>query len=329
MKESDIRPKEIFAKYHELSQADAKSFFSNKKNWNEINCPACNSATYSDSFEKNDFNFKECNDCQTLFLSPRPPKKLFDNFYKNSISSNYWAEFFFPSVAEARRELIFKERAYKTLEYFKNKNIDHKSIIDVGAGHGIFLEEWIKISPEDKIYALEPGEKLANICRSKNIETLEKFSEDAIEWKNKVDVVTCFEVFEHVHCPLEFILSIKNLAKPGGTILISGLTVDGFDIQYLWKESKSISPPHHLNFLSIKGLESLFQSAGFIDIETFTPGKLDFDIVKNFINDNPMNLKSDRFLNKIIERGFDSELKFQNFLRENKLSSHFWIFAKT
>ena len=33
-------------------------------------------------------------------------------------------------------------------------------------------------------------------------------------------------------------------------------------------------------------------------------------------------------LNKIIERGKNAELEFQDFLKKNKLSSHFWIFAK-
>ena len=328
MKESDIRPKEIFAKYLELSKADAKNFFNDIKNRYNINCPACNSDFTETSFTKDEFNYKICSNCESLFLSPRPPKDIFDNFYKNSISSNYCAEVFFPAVAEVRRELIFKERVSKVLEFCKIKDIDHNSIIDVGAGYGIFLEEWKKVNPKDNIYALEPGEKLANICRSKNIETLEKFSEDAIEWKHKADIVTCFEVFEHVHSPFDFVSSIKRLAKPGGTILISGLTVDGFDIQYLWEESKSISPPHHLNFLSVTGINKLFNTIGFKDIEIFTPGKLDFDIVKNHIIENKGLKKNNKFLNKIIERGKNAELDFQDFLKKNKLSSHFWIFAK-
>jgi 2-polyprenyl-3-methyl-5-hydroxy-6-metoxy-1,4-benzoquinol methylase len=330
MKEIDIRPKEVFAKYLELSKADAKKFFKDKENRYDINCPACDSEVTEISFIKDEFSFKKCSNCESLFVSPRPPKDIFDNFYKNSVSSNYWAEVFFPAVAETRRELIFKERALKVLEYCKLKDISHNSIMDVGAGHGIFLEEWKKVSLCDNVYALEPGEKLANICRIKNIETLEKFSEDANEWKHKADIVTCFEVFEHVHSPLKFVSSIKSLAKPGGTVLISGLTIDGFDIQYLWEESKSISPPHHLNFLSVMGIKILFETVGFKDIEILTPGKLDFDIVKNYIQENDDSIyDNNRFVNKIIERGRDAEIEFQDFLQKNKLSSHFWIFAKS
>ena len=73
----------------------------------------------------------------------------------------------------------------------------------------------------------------------------------------------------------------KKLAKKDGYVLVSGLTVDGLDIQILGKSSKAIAPPFHLNFLSVEGLYKLFERADFSEIDVITPGKLDLDIVLN------------------------------------------------
>ena len=59
----------------------------------------------------------------------------------------------------------------------------------------------------------------------------------------------------------------------------------GFDIQQLWEQSKSISPPHHLNFYNTKSISLLLESSGFEIVEIATPGKLDWDIVEGMIKD--------------------------------------------
>jgi 2-polyprenyl-3-methyl-5-hydroxy-6-metoxy-1,4-benzoquinol methylase len=328
MKEDQIRPKKIFEKYLELSKKDISHFFSEPKNLVKVYCPACTSTNISEKFFKNKFQLNLCSNCNTLYVSPRPKKKDLDKFYKDSESTTFWAREFFPSVAETRRKLIFKQRAKDVYEYCQLKNIIHKDVIDVGAGYGLFLEEWRSISHDDNLYALEPGQELASVCREKQFITLEKFSDEAAEWANKADLITSFEVFEHVFSPYDFLESLIKMLKPGGLAVVSGLTVDGFDIQYLWEESKSISPPHHLNFLSINGLIDIFDRVGFENIEVHTPGKLDFDIVKNSIFLNKLSKEKHRFINAIVERGQKAEESFQSFLRKNRMSSHFWVFAQ-
>ena len=70
------------------------------------------------------------------------------------------------------------------------------------------------------------------------------------------------------------------MTRTGGYLFISTLCIDGFDLQLLWDNSSQISPPHHINFLSIKGFQLLFERAGISDISITTPGELDVEIVK-------------------------------------------------
>ena len=94
MKESEIRPKEIFEEYLRLSKLDIENYFSDKSKFVEINCPACDTKSNKIKFIKHDFIYRFCENCSSLYVSPRPTPRMISDFYKESNSSKYWAEFF-------------------------------------------------------------------------------------------------------------------------------------------------------------------------------------------------------------------------------------------
>ena len=114
------------------------------------------------------------------------------------------------------------------------------------------------------------------------------------------------------------------MVAPGGLAVITGLGADGFDIQILWEKSKSIFPPHHINFMSVNGFNRLFKRVGFTEVDVVTPGKLDMDIVLN--NRNFLIIKN-RFIETLASRGEETLNEFQKFLAKHQLSSHCWILA--
>lgn len=326
MKESDIRPEALLQRYLELSEQDAKLCFVDIPRFN-IPCVACGAERLKREFEKNSFAYSSCQDCGTLFQSPRPPIAAFEAFYRDSVSSRYWAEEFFPAVAEARREKIFRPRVERLSSLCHTKNISVERLIDVGAGYGIFLDEWRKVKPSTQLLAVEPSKSLAAECRSKGFDVVEDIAENVSDHNNHADLVVCFEVLEHVYDPLSFVKTLSNLVKPGGYIFVSTLCVDGFDIQMLWDKSNSIFPPHHINFLSVAGFERLFARAGLVEVDVTTPGQLDVDIVRNAIKREPELMNGQRFLRRIVANQ-NIAVNFQEFLTANRLSSHAWAIGK-
>lgn len=326
MKESDIRPDGLLDKYLALSKEDAKLFFSEGLR-RDIDCIACGSCNVLHAFSKHNFGFSVCSDCGTLYQTPRPELSAFERFYRDSNSSNYWAEVFFPAVAESRREKIFRYRAKQLKNKFDSFGFEITNLIDVGAGYGIFLEEWQKISPASRLIAVEPSRSLAKECRNRGLEVVEEIAEEVEGYDESADLVVCFEVLEHIHNPLDFMTRLKRLVRPGGYVFVSTLCIDGFDLQQLWDQSNQISPPHHINFFSISGFSQLFARSGLVNIEITTPGKLDVEIVRKAVIQNPKLLKKNCFIKKIINNEQVSS-NFQNFLSENCLSSHAWIFGQ-
>ncbi len=329
MKEFEIRPRKLFTEYLDLSKRDIEVFFSDHSRFEEINCPGCKLNSNEILFVKHGFTYKKCNECLSLFVSPRPTTEMISNFYRRSESSRFWAEHFYPETAEARREMIFKPRAEVINKLLSELDItEPRSIVDVGAGYGIFLEEIRKFGFFDHVIAIEPNKDLAKCCREKDITVFEKAVEDVNNSELKASVVCSFEVFEHLFDPDNFILSMKKLLKPGGILLFTTLTISGFDLLMLGEHSKSISPPHHINFLSVEGIRALIKRCGLTEILIETPGKLDIDIVKNMYDEIP-DLKMPDFVEYLIKnRDETTHSQFQEFLQKNNLSSHIRVIAR-
>lgn len=314
------------AEYLRLSAEDAPLFFDIARR-RTIPCPACESDERTVSFTKNGFAYAVCHSCSTLYQSPRPPLEQFERFYRDSRSADFWARVFFPGVAEARRERLFVPRVARVGELCKAAALEPVTVIEVGAGFGIFLEEWKKVHPKTEVRAVEPHPDMAEVCRTKGVNVLEEVVENSHAWHGQGDLVACFEVIEHAHDPLGFVRAIRALLRPGGLLVMTGLGVEGFDIQILWERSKSVFPPHHLNFMSVRGFETLMRRAGFDDVSVITPGVLDVELVQSAVAAD-RGTKLSRFETTLLGRGPGTLAQFQRFLAEHRLSSHVWVSAR-
>ncbi|MDD5090815.1 MAG: class I SAM-dependent methyltransferase [Candidatus Wallbacteria bacterium] len=320
MKEAEIRPKEIFDQYLALCAADIKTYFQDTE-YRNINCPACRE-TGEFSFNKQGFGYCHCPACRTLFVSPRPSRESFDLYYRDSPSTKFWATEFYRVTEAARREKLWKPKA----ELIRNKIVefgkDTETLIDIGGGYGIFLEEFARISPV-AVTAIEPSRHLAGIIREKGINLIENFLEDITPGQLPAEkkAFVSFELFEHLHCPESFLARLHDLMRQGELFIFTTLSGTGIDIRVLWEKSKSVSPPHHLNFFNPWSIRTLLERCGFSLLEVSTPGKLDIDILRN-----SREMIEDRFFKTVLEIPDDNmTAALQNFVSTNLLSSHMMV----
>ena len=323
MKEEDIRPKKIFDEYLRLSKKDAKNYFGPKTNVEQILCPACCSSGI-EVFKKSEFTYQECPACSTLYVSPRPEESAFFKYYQESESVKFWASSFYKTTAEARREKLWKPKALMISEYIKKYGGVSK-LFDIGGGYGIFAEEYKKLSNKD-VTVIEPGPDLAEICRRKGLEVIENFLEkiDPIVFGSETKAFVSFELFEHLHSPEKFLLSLGKMMKVGDLFIFTTLSGIGLDIRVLWENSQAVSPPHHLNFLNPYSIKILLERLGFKVLEVLTPGKLDLDILSN-----NFEYIQDQFWKNFIRYSKDTEkIEMQKLISESGFSSHMLVICK-
>lgn len=324
MKEEEIRKREAFNRYLEIVKLDVKNIF-NPLSFIKVSCPACSGTDFAFEFEKGSFRYVSCRRCMTLFVNPRPLANELKRFYADSSSTLFWVNHFFKPVAEARRNKIFRPRA----EYLNTSLPNSASgfVGDIGAGLGIFLEELAKLWPQASLLAIEPSSEQSDICRAKGFKVQSCMLEEMTGFNECFDLLTAFELLEHIFDPVDFLKRISINLKKGGNLLITTLNGRGFDIQLLWEKSKSIYPPHHLNFFNMDSLCILLERTGFEVLEALTPGKLDWDIVEGMIKDK--NIDLGRFWNYFAAYGSDKAKEgLQDWILQNNMSSHMRILAR-
>lgn len=323
MKESDIRPPKLFAQYLELARQDNERFFSDHSAFVEVPCPACGSTDVVPSFDKQGFTYCECEDCKSLYMSPRPTDAHLSAFMAQAQSVKFWSTDFYRQTAEARRKWIFQPRAQIIAELAARYTVPaDATFVDIGAGYGIMLEEVARLGTFGTVSGIEPSPDLAADCRAKGFAILEQTLEGEQNDPINASFMTAFEVLEHVNDPLAFLAALKSSLRPGGLALLTTLTASGFDIQTLWQDSNAISPPHHINLLSVAGYRKLVERAGLELVELTTPGALDVDIVRNAIQADP-SVERDRFVKFLaVEASAEQRAAFQTYLTDNALSSH-------
>jgi 2-polyprenyl-3-methyl-5-hydroxy-6-metoxy-1,4-benzoquinol methylase/ribosomal protein S27E len=325
MKEDEIRKRSVFNRYLELVAEDVREIFTDRSIFTQIDCPACGGKNYQSQFDKTGFTYVLCQDCGTLFVNPRPPYELLMDFYTRSPSTSFWVNEFFKPVAEVRREKIFKPRAEYIQETYPQ--MSDGLIGDIGAGFGLFLEELGKLWPSARLVAIEPSPEMVAICSDKSLEVIPCAMEDVQGRDGQFDLLTSFELFEHLYYPDEFLKKAWQLLRPGGRLFLTTLNGEGFDIQILWEKSKSVAPPHHLNFFNPRSITRLIQANNFVVERVDTPGQLDWDILQGMFLEEGVD--PGRFWRLVAEHASpDAKSSLQTWISENGLSSHMRILAK-
>ena len=325
MKEEDVRPKAVFDEFLSLLDKDIETFFGIEIDRHEIHCVACGYMSDSIFCEKGGFVYKICDECMTIYASPRPEKLAFDSFYSDSPSTQFWASTFYKATEAARRENLWKPKARQVADILERKfGKTNVAVVDIGGGYGVFAEEIEKLGCHPVV--VEPSEALSAVCLSKGLEVISLFVEDITSEELHSDGPKClvsFELLEHVYSPRIFLEKLFALMNNGDLLIFTTLSGMGLDIQVLEGASNSISPPQHINFLNPRSIAILMEDIGFTDVVITTPGKLDVDIVMN-----NASLLSDGYWRKFIAYS-DEEQKasLQEFCAAQGFSSHMMVVA--
>ena len=299
MKVADIRPDALMAGQQAAMQRDIAMLQTRRAEFVETPCPACGDVG-APLYEKYGMTHRRCAGCATQYVSPRPSPAVLRDFYRGSENYAYFARHIFPSSAEQRRERLFRPRAAMVADLVRTSGMDRPSLVEVGAGYGLFCEEVRATGAFGRIVGIEPTPDLA-----------------------------AFEVIEHLFDPAAFLTACRWLVRPGGRILLTCPNIQGFDTILLGSASSAVDH-EHLNYFNPDSMALLLRRAGFEDIEVTTPGRLDVDLVRRALAEGtvaPAQLGP--FLAHLLDRddaGTDALL--QDFLRSARLSSNLQAVAR-
>ncbi len=326
--ESEIRGEAASEIACRMEEYDINWLINKIPEYQKASCPGCGADKTRYRFSKHKHKFDECMACGTVFLNPRPSPDLLQEYYKISKSYAYWSDVVYPASEAARLKRIVIPRVDRILEIARRNKSTKQGILDIGAGSGTFCAEIKKRAAFQNVYALEPSPSLAESCRSKGIQTVDKPIEFADLSDIHIDMAVAFEVIEHLNNPMEMIKGASRVLSDDGLLVLTCPNVKGFDISMLQEKSSSVDP-RHLNLFNPDSLTHLLDLCGFDTVETLTPGILDAELVRKGVINGDIPEPETPFLKQVLIEDWERLGKvFQEFLSINNLSSHLWIVAK-
>ncbi len=174
IKKTDLCPGELLKLQEQAYAIDIKKLKEQMSSFVKINCPACGSKQNKNFFKKYDFNFKLCQKCETIFMSPRPSQKIMDEYYRDSENYKFWAEYIFPKSEKIRKNEIHKLWINRIINFLKKYKLPHKSLLEVGSGYGTFGSLVASSNFIKEYVGVEPTPELAEICEKRKLSIIKK-----------------------------------------------------------------------------------------------------------------------------------------------------------
>ncbi len=320
--EVEIKPHARIAEYRRLVDEDVRERLLGGSSLTPFPCPGCLSYTSQVVFTKSGMAYRECADCKTVYVSPRPSEETLVDFYRNSKSARFWREQILRETKETRRDKVFRPRAQWMLSVIDRYRPEARLGIVVGYHNDLLVEELTR--QESHLFHMIVTNAIADIefrgSERPNV-TIRPTPVGVLCSLGPADVLLAFDIVDRC-ADVEALLSAAHATlAPGGLLLASTISISGFDLQVLWDRSETIYPPERLNLLSTEGLIALFERQGFETLEFSTPGVFDVEAVQRAIQKEP-EAPWPRFIRYVLERRDEDAMNgLQEYLQRYRLSS--------
>lgn len=325
IKRVDLKPVGAVEHYNELLQKDIQDFMLSIDGLEQVDCPVCKAKTSKLFGEKYGFKLVTCDGCGFVFINPRPTPAAMENYYANSKASAYFQTNIIGPTEVNRLRLIVTPR----LNYINDKFPNKGSWLDVGCSTATLISEAKKTGW--KVTGLDFEKTAIAAAEAKGVPMLTKPIE-ILDIQNQFDLITLFEVLEHLSNPRETLEACFKANTIGGSIVITIPNIEGFEFETLGMVHSNICPPSHLNHFSPSTLPKLLSEIGYEITDIETPGYLDVDNVRNAMLVGKIKTTGNKLLDTIITsdapNAADEREVLQGIVARSNKSGHLRVVAK-
>lgn len=217
----------------------------------QINCNFCGSKstrflyTLKDWLTKNDgvFTLVECQECGLRYLNPQPSWEELKAYYPTDYRPYALPDRRGPNSLFSKIKNAGWRRRRKVIE----KKCAGGRLLDVGCATGQFLAE-MEIGKGWECYGVEPVLYAAAIARQNTHAAIfDGTLLDANYPNDFFDVVTLWDVLEHISDPLSVIRETRRILKPGGVLIMCTPDPESITGRWFGPYWIGLDAPRHLH----------------------------------------------------------------------------------
>jgi len=246
-------------------------------------CPLCQNNSNVSSIKKySNYDILYCADCQLQFSNPmRDPG---GTFYEQ-------CTLYEGRSGSIQLQIPSDDWRYQTcLKLCISK--PNQSLLDIGCGDGGFLA--LARSKGFDIFGIDIDDRAIHLA--KNIRNLENVVSGEWEKIYKIkgwrdfDVITMFDLLEHVSSPISLVTTVFKLLRPDGIVCIAVPRLDRYPRVF---DHEVDYPPHHFTLWTSDALSVLLNKVGFKEIRIIEKPLMANDILLHLI------WRTERFIRKL------------------------------
>lgn len=250
----------------ELKPLDRRMVDWKESELESTSCPLCGSANGSEFAVRPDkLRVVRCGSCHLLFLSPKPSEEALSRFYRTYFekhrmvqlqSERYWSE-----LSRSRYQIPASDPRHLLLRRV-GVSVKHKRVLDVGCGDGKFLLMCRQLGAKEAV-GVEPDANMAQALKSRfELDVHPGYLRDLEGFEGRFDLVTLWDVLEHLSSPMSVISSVRHLLSPSGRIAL--LTPNADDLAVQDKEKTALRVDFdHICYYGRDAAQHLLGSCGF------------------------------------------------------------------
>ena len=210
-------------------------------------CLVCDSETLVKKGEYLDGQMVQCKKCAFVFAKPIPTMEELIEHYEGYGRNDYLS----PITIKRYHEILDSFEPYR-----KTGNL-----IDVGCGIGYFAE--VARERGWNVHGTEYTDEAIEICKGKGIDMLQGKLDPSNYPEGHFDIVTSFEVIEHINNSQEEMRNFNKILRMGGAAYITTPNFNSLSRMLSGPDWVVVGYPEHLSYYTPKTLNLLLNNSGF------------------------------------------------------------------
>ena len=203
-----------------------------------------------------EFELLRCDTCALVYVSPRPNNAALAALYDEEFYfSTGWS---YAALAASVIECIQSRRRHRVERYARGGRL-----LDIGSGDGHFVHHMARHGWEATGIDFSP----AALEFARRIDSGARFLQGSLDDHNftpgQLDVVTLWQVLEHIGEPRPLLGRCHELLRPGGTLIAAVPNIDGLSSRLTGERWWGLDVPRHLVHFTPATLRAALEGAGF------------------------------------------------------------------